>query len=61
MATAIATKLEFSKLLDNMLSCNDYYAKLFVNNLDENNLQFTEANFSGYSQVILNRNFWKRR
>ena len=36
MATAIATKLEFSKLLDNMLSCNDYYAKLFVNNLDEN-------------------------
>jgi hypothetical protein len=56
-----ATKPELSKpqLLDNMLSCNDYSARLFVNNLDNNNPQFTEAIFSGYSRVTLYKNYWQ--
>jgi hypothetical protein len=59
MATAITPELSKIQLLSNMLSCNDYYAKLFVNNLDENNLQFTEASFSGYSRAILDKNSWQ--
>jgi hypothetical protein len=48
-----------TQLLNNILGCNDYYAKLFVNNLDENNLIFTEASFNGYKQILLNKDFWK--
>jgi hypothetical protein len=60
MEIATVPELSSPQLLDNILSCNDYYAKLFVNNLDENNLQFTEASFSGYSQVTLYKNSWER-
>ena len=59
MEITIVPELSKPQLLDNMLSCNDYYAKLFVNNLDENNLQFTEASFSGYFQVTLYKNSWE--
>jgi len=48
-----------TQLLNNMLSCNDYYAKLFVNNLNEENLIFKEATFNGYKQITLNKNFWQ--
>lgn len=48
-----------TQLLNNILSCNDYYAKLFVNNLNENNLIFTEASFNGYKTVFLNKDFWQ--
>ena len=48
-----------TQLLNNILSCNDYYAKLFVNNLNEENLIFNEAVFNGYKQIILNKNFWQ--
>jgi hypothetical protein len=48
-----------TKLLDNILSCTDYYAKLFVNELDESDLQFTEASFLGYSQVKLSKDDWR--
>ena len=47
------------KLLDNVLNCTDYYVKLFVNELDESNLQFIEANFLGYGQVKLDKNNWR--
>jgi len=47
-----------TKLLDNILDCTDYYAKLFTNNLDENNLNFIEANFLGYDQVKLDKDNW---
>jgi len=59
MEIATVPELSSPQLLDNILSCNDYYAKLFVNNLDENNLQLTEASFSGYSQVTLYKNSWE--
>jgi len=48
-----------TQLLNNILNCNDYYAKLFVNNLNENNLIFTEASFNGYKKIFLNKNFWQ--
>jgi len=47
-----------TKLLDNILSCTDYYAKLFVNDPDESDLQLTEASFLGYSQVKLDKDSW---
>jgi hypothetical protein len=48
-----------TKLLDNVLSCTDYYARLFINDLDESNLEFIEASFLGYGQVKLDKNNWR--
>jgi hypothetical protein len=48
-----------TKLLDNVLSCNDYYIKLFVNELDESNPEFIEASFLGYGQVKLDKDNWR--
>ena len=45
-------------LLDNILSCTDYYVKLFTNEVDENNPEFTEASFLGYDQVKLDKDNW---
>jgi hypothetical protein len=59
MEIAIIPELSKPQLLDNILSCNDYYAKIFVNNLDENNLHFIEASFSGYFQITLHKNSWE--
>jgi hypothetical protein len=47
-----------TKLLDNVLDCTDYYIRLFVNDLDENNLEFIEASFLGYGQVKLDKEDW---
>jgi hypothetical protein len=47
-----------TKILDNILSCTDYYVKLFANNLDENNLDFIEPSFLGYSEVKLDKDNW---
>ena len=50
-----------TKILDNILSCTDYYVKLFTNNLDENNLDFLdfiEPSFLGYSEVKLDKDNW---
>ena len=45
-------------LLDKILSCTDYYVKLFTNEVDENNPEFTEASFLGYDQVKLDKDNW---
>lgn len=46
------------EFLDNLLTCNDYYIKLFKNDLDENNLSFTECTFIGYASKLLDKNKW---
>lgn len=48
-----------TKFLDNILSCTDYYVKLFTNDLDENNLSFIEPNFLDYDQVKLDKDNWQ--
>lgn len=59
-ALGIAQPVPSSKpeYLDSLLSCNDYTIKLFKNNLDENNLSFTECTFDGYSSKELDKNNW---
>ena len=57
--TAKTPSLSRTKLLDNVLNCTDYYVRLFVNELDESNLEFVEANFFGYGQVKLDKNNWR--
>jgi hypothetical protein len=57
--TAKTPSLSRTKLLDNVLDCTDYYIRLFVNELDENNLEFIEASFLGYGQVKLDKNNWR--
>lgn len=47
-----------TQFLDDVLGCTDYYAKLFVNNLDESDLHFTEASFLGYGPVKLKKEDW---
>jgi hypothetical protein len=60
MITGNAKVFENSKpnLLDNLLKCNDYYAKLFSNNLDENAPLFIECAFIGYSSKKLDKGNW---
>lgn len=58
--TGTATLFEGNKpeVLDNLLRCNDYYARLFANDLDLNSPIFTECNFLGYSSKKLDKSFW---
>jgi hypothetical protein len=46
------------EFLDNILNCNDYYVKLFSNNLIESSPTFTECNFDGYTQKKLDKTKW---
>lgn len=61
MVTGIAKLFQQSKpdLLDELLSCNTYYIKLFSNNLDENAPSFVECSFIGYSTLTLDKTLWK--
>lgn len=60
MITGIAKLFQDSKpeFLDELLSCNDYYIKLFSNNLNENSPTFTECSFLGYNSVKLDKTLW---
>lgn len=49
-----------TSFLDNILNCRDFTARLFVNDIDETqiNLQFVEASFENYSQYTLEKTRW---
>lgn len=61
MVTGIAKLFQDSKtdLLDELISCNDYYVKLFSNNLNESAPSFIECSFAGYNSVKLDKTLWK--
>ena len=58
--TGVAKLIQGSEpeFLDNILNCNDYYAKLFSNNVNENNPVFTECSFEGYVSKKLDKGSW---